>query len=228
MAMSLTAEQPAGPAARGNGEYEAYRTMSATAIVSCVLGMASITALLGFPALFAIPVLGIVAGVVAWRRITSAPDELSGLKVARTGIMASTFFLVAGVAFSAWSYYGEVPDGYTRISYEGELVNEASPDEAAPAAKALDGQRVFIKGYMFPVAHQNGVTKFLLCRDSGDCCFGNTPKKTHMVYVELVDPMQTEFTTQVRKVGGVFRVATARTAEVNSDVLYRLDADYIQ
>lgn len=227
MAMSLTAESSV-KAVRGGDDLESYRSMSATAVVSAVLGLFSIVALLGFTALLAIPTLGLLAGVVAWRQIAANPTELSGLKAAKAGILASAFFLVAGIAQPYVKEYVETPTGYKPITYEKQLVNEASPDEIPPTARALDGQKVFLKGYMFPVAHQNGVTKFLLCRDSGDCCFGTTPKKTHMVYVELVAPKQTEFTTQARGVGGVFRVATSRTGEVNSDILYRLDADYIK
>jgi hypothetical protein len=226
MAMSLTAESPANTV-RGGDEFEAYRSMSATAVVSAILGMVSIVALLGFTALLAIPALGLLAGLVAWKQITSRPDELSGLQAAKVGVMASAFFLVAGVAQPYVVRYVETPNGYQPISYEQELVNEASPDAPTSAAVNLDGERVFLKGYMFPTSHQNGITRFLLCRDSGDCCFGTTPKKTHMVYVELVDPKQTAYSTQIRHVGGTFHVAKTRSIDVNSDVLYRLDADYI-
>ena len=49
-----------------------------------------------------------------------------------------------------------------------------------------------------------------------------------MVYVELVDPLQTHYSTKVRGVGGTFDVATTRQADVNSDVLYKIDADYVR
>jgi hypothetical protein len=46
-----------------------------------------------------------------------------------------------------------------------------------PDIAALDGKKVFIKGYMRPGSSNNGYTdnisSFLLVRDSGNCCFGD-------------------------------------------------------
>jgi hypothetical protein len=232
VAMSMTADRratlPPHDAADGAGEFEAYRTMSAAAVAACVLGIISIVALADYWALKAIPAIGLIAGLVALRQLAKYPDELSGRKAALIGVAASAIFLVFGSGLSWWGYVSELPEGYTRIGYDQLKPTAAAPHAPPPEAAALDGERVFIKGYMFPTAHTEGVRKFVLCRDNGDCCFGGQPPKSDMVFVELVEPLDTEFTSRVRKVAGTFRVAGMRSSDVNQDVLYRLEADYIK
>jgi hypothetical protein len=232
VAMSMTADRQAMLSSRdvadGAGEFEAYRTVSAAAVVACVLGIVSITALADYWALKAIPVMGLVAGLVASRQIAKYPDELSGRKAALIGVALSAVFLTFGSGLSWWTYVAELPDGYERIGYEMLKPVAAAPNAPPPEAVALDGRRVFIKGYMYPTDQTEGVRRFVLCRDNGDCCFGGQPPKSDMVFVELVDPLDTKFTSQVRKVAGTFRVAGMRSSEVKQDVFYRLEADYIQ
>src|SRR5262245_25397592 len=106
--MSMTADRQATLSPRdvagGAGEFEAYRTMSAAAVVACVLGIVSITALADYWALKAIPAIGLVAGLVALRQIAKYPDELSGRKAALIGVVASAIFLTFGSGLSWWTY----------------------------------------------------------------------------------------------------------------------------
>jgi hypothetical protein len=91
----------------------------------------------------------------------------------------------------------------------------------------MDGQRVFMKGFVLPGRQSNGIKDFILVWNSGDCCFGATPTTTHMVAVTLNDPLRLNYTTGVRKVAGTFHVEPGAAAE-GQDVVYRLDADYLQ
>lgn len=228
--MSLTVDDRSPPAAAlGDGEsYEAYRTVSAAAVVSCGLAVLSIVSLLpDFWTLKIIPALGVLIGIVGLVKIARNSQELSGKKAALIGTVASAVLLVAGSAFSWYSYVAELPEGYTRISYETLKPNSDNPDAASQAAAALNGQRVFIKGYMFPTAHPK-VTKFVLCKDNGDCCFGGQPPKSDMVFIELQEPLQAEFSSKLRRVAGTLRIAGMRMSEFNNDILYRLEADYIR
>lgn len=52
--------------------------------------------------------------------------------------------------------------------------------------KALDGAKVVITGYALPLRMKSGmVTEFLLTRDAGDCCFGESPQVNHWVRVKM-------------------------------------------
>jgi len=232
VAMSMATELDRPPARLGPHDdaaaADSYRVVSITAVVSCVLGIVSVIALLDFWALKAVPVFGLVAGLAALRQISAAPQEFSGRKAAVIGVAASALFLFAGTGLAFWTYVAEVPDGYRRIGYEQLKPTAEQPHLVPASAVQLDGQRVFIKGFMFPTPHDKGVRRFVLCRDNGDCCFGGEPPKSDMVFVELVEPLDTEFSTRMRHVAGTFRVAGMRSTDVNQDVLYRLEADYIR
>lgn len=213
----------------GDGEsYENYRSMSTAAVLSFALGMLSVGALVDLWAIKIVPVLGIIAGVTALGRIRRAPNDLTGRKPAFIGIAASALFLVCGSGLSWYGYATEVPAGHERMRYDDLKPTAARPNDPPASAIALNGKQVFIKGYMFPTPHDKGVTKFVLCRDNGDCCFGGNPPKSDAIYVHLKEPLDTEFTTRLRHVAGTFQVAAAHATDGNLDVLYRIEADYIK
>ncbi len=50
---------------------------------------------------------------------------------------------------------------------------------------SLNGQRVVVRGWMFPPIRPEGISKFLMMRDSGLCCFGPRPRIYDKVAVYL-------------------------------------------
>lgn len=215
--------------ARPVDDFSQYRALSAPAVVSIVLGAISIVALLDFWALKAVPALGVIAALAAIVQIRRRPDELTGMKQAKIGLALSGVMLVGTSAYAVIAHQLEVPEGYGRISY----AMLKHPDEAlehlpSPAAQELDGKRVFIKGYMFPPSHETGVTRFVLCRDNGDCCFGGQPPPSDMIFVELKEGLDTRYDSRLRHVAGTFHVVNTDKNDVGKQVLYRLDADYIR
>jgi hypothetical protein len=219
--------RPPGDDVGGEG-FEAYRVLCPSAVLSCGIAVCSVVALVDIWQLRVVPILGLIVGTFALVRIARAPDELSGRKLAVLGTAGSAFFLLAGMGLSYWTYATEVPADAVRVSYEDLKPSPAAPHSASQKAAELNGRRVFIKGYMFPTPHDKGVTKFVLCRDNGDCCFGGQPPTSDMILVKMQEPLDTEYTTRLRKVAGTFRVAGGRWTDVNQEVLYQLDADYIK
>lgn len=221
-------DRPAAQVGEASG-YEHYRSLSGAAVVSLILGVVSVVALLDFWVLKVLPAFGLVLALVAIVRIRRQSDELTGMKAAKLGLALSLAFLVVGSSLSIYTYATEVPPGYERISYETlKHPDEALRNSASPAALALEGKRIFIKGFMFPPPHEKGVTKFVLCRDNGDCCFGGQPPASDMIFVDLVPGLDTHYDRKLRHVAGTFHVAGSHSKDVNKDVLYRLDADYIK
>ena len=121
----------------------------------------------------------------------------------------------------------EVPLGYERISYAELQANETGAPVPA-SAKALDGKKVFIKGYVYPGAQTQGIQRFVLVRDNGTCCFGGAmPKLNDMVDVKLADSLRVNYSTGVFRVAGTFRVQPTDAPGLGQ-VLYQLDADYVK
>jgi hypothetical protein len=125
----------------------------------------------------------------------------------------------------------EVPDGYERISYV-ELQPDAAEagQQVPPSALALEGKKIFIKGYVYPGRQKEGIRRFLLVRDQGECCFGGNPKITDRILVELEEPLRLAYTPRMHKLGGVFHVEAQSAAIDNAQggVFYHLKADYLE
>ncbi|HEX4146034.1 MAG TPA: DUF4190 domain-containing protein [Pirellulales bacterium] len=212
----------------GDDPFLQYRALSRAAVASLVAGVASFTALLAWPCL-GIPVVGILLGSYAWRSIRNRPDELAGLPVAKAGVALSALFAIVGPAWLLYQHATEVPDGYERISYEELQPTAGSPPDALPvSAFALEGKKIFIKGYVYPGRELEGIKTFLLVRDQGDCCFGGNPKITDRIQVTLSDPLRLAYKSRLHKLAGVFHVRPTTAINAGGGVYYQLDADYLR
>ena len=122
-----------------------------------------------------------------------------------------------------------MPEGYARISF-----SDLQPDEERSPVSSksleLDGQKVFIKGYVHPgVSGQGDIRRFVLVRDMGTCCFGGQPKLTDMVEVTLDSGLSTRYTRRKKKLAGVFLVDTElKPVSGLQGVYYQLKANYVR
>ena len=81
-------------------------------------------------------------------------------------------------------YLTEVPEGYTRVHFY-ELQQEAGgPDQPTEKAFEIDGQPIFLKGYIHPSSGSGLLKRFILVPDLGTCCFGGQPKSSDMIEVD--------------------------------------------
>lgn len=211
-------------------DYEQYRPLATSAVASLIVGLLSFLAILDWT-LVAIPVIGVAVSLVALLKIRRSRGELTGAAMAQTGLALSSLFAVAGPAWLTYDYVTEVPDGYERVSYaQLQPDSDEAGQQVPPAALALEGKRVFIKGYVYPGREKEGIRKFLLVRDQGECCFGGNPKITDRILVTLDDPLRLTYEPRMHKLGGTFHVEARNSAIDNAagGVFYHLKADYLQ
>lgn len=209
-------------------DYVHYRAVSTLAVASLVLGVMAALVFLDWT-LAAIGLIGIVVGILAIVKINRNPLELTGRKFAAIGIALCLLFVAGGWSWHAFVYMTEVPEWADRISYDDLTPAEGAPPSQPPeSALALDGKKVFIKGYMYPGSRKNGIEQFVLCRDNGDCCFGGQPKLTDMIQVRLKAPMTTDYTTRIRSVAGVLHVEPSLAADDRGVVLYHMDVEHLK
>jgi hypothetical protein len=211
-------------------DYRQYRALSSLAVVSFVAGLLSALTFLGW-SLAAIPMVGIVAGLLAMRHIRANPDQYTGELFALLGTLLCGLLWIGGWSRLAYVHATEVPPGYERISYDDLQIDPEQPAELPPArATELDGKKVFIKGYVYqPTGGQtSGLTRFILVRDKGQCCFGGNPKITDMIEVKLKKGLEAEFNMQVRKLAGTFRLGEGQSIHGLAGALYHLDADHLE
>jgi hypothetical protein len=208
-----------------------YRPVPILAPISLLLGLCSIIGLAA-PAGLAVCLVGMVLGALCVRKIRGSRGEYGGATVGTLGLILSTGFLLCGSALHAYSYATEVPEGYTRLNFgwlgKQNPIVEDGEMRIAPEAQAFDGQKVYVKGYMYPTGQQTGLSRVVLCKDTGQCCFGGQPKLTDMIVVEFQNGMTVNHREQqLVGVGGTFR---ARKVIVGGQLvsLYSLEGDYFR
>ena len=184
-----------------------YRALCPLAVPSVVVGALSIVTVFSWY-LALVPLVGIGLGWQAQRRIRRAPDECTGLGLARLGIGLSVGFWILGYGWLLYAGVRDVPYGYDLISYNTLQPDPNVPTEVVPeAALDLHEKKVFVKGYMQPRRQQTGIKEFILCPSTGECpfCIPN-PKRTEMIRVVLQGDLEAFYTTHLIGVGGQLQV----------------------
>ena len=204
----LSLEQPTQT--RSSTNEFGYRPVPLLAPLSFFLGLLSA---LGFLGLLVVPIglVGIVVGAVCILRLRKFRGEYGGMWLAVSGFLMSLVFFASSAGIWAYGYRTEVPEGYRRLNFtedvsnKGFVVVKGNPDIFNPDVKALDGQKVFIKGYMYPTNETRNLKTFLLVKDNAQCCFGGNPKINDMILVTMKTAKGADYHQGLlMSVGGVF------------------------
>lgn len=207
-----------------------YRSLSRCAVASLLLAIVSL-ALFPFPLLLLVPALGMVLGLLAWRAIACYPHEWTGKWIAIVGTISCVLLLLGGIAGHSLIYATEVPEGYQRISFQQLQPDKQVPGELVPpSALDLNGQKVFVKGYVHPsVASLGRVRQFVLVPDMGTCCFGGQPKLTDMIEVTTPAKQPIQYSRRKMRLAGTLKVDTQlKSVDGLMGVFYQLEADYVE
>jgi hypothetical protein len=205
----------------------------ALGILSAFTGLAASSSLEGCLLTAPIPVLGMFMSLRSWAKIRREPERYTGGPLAATGFVLSLVFLLGGLGYSSYVYATEVPEGYTRISFAAmkpDELQERSGHVVPPEIAALDGKRVFIKGYIRPdsVKLSRGIDRFLLVRDSNQCCFGDlsTVKYFDQVLVNMAGSQRVDYSDGVFRMGGILKVEPQNALRGPLAPVFTLTADY--
>lgn len=208
-----------------------YRSLTAESVGSLILGGLSI--LVFVSGLFLIfPILGVILGVTAIRKILRASEELSGLGISNAGVALSILFAVSGSIYLYYSNSFSTPPGYVEIDFERLAADPRTgriPPEILNLAVKTDEQGnpvsavpVFIEGYMFQTRKMNDIDSFVLVPALDQSRFGTvTRRPTEMIEVHLNGFGVSYRTTPVR-VGGLLYV---NENPASGELPYRLEAD---
>lgn len=211
----------------GEDAADTYRSLSGTALASLIAGLLSIAALL-HPIFLVLSLLGIALGVYARRRILRSGGELTGKPLALAGIILSIALGGGGWGVGSYLAAREIPQGYTLIPYARLAADSEHPGEIPSRAFDLQGQKVYIKGYMYPGKLQSGIKVFVMSRDNGTCqfCMPN-PQPTDLILVQLMGDLTADYTSRILGVGGRLFLELDPAKRAEHGVAYRLEADYL-
>jgi hypothetical protein len=78
---------------------------------------------------------------------------------------------------------------------------------------------------MYPKKEMSDLDHFVLCKDTGECCFGGNPKPTDMILIEMNRGVLVDHRTGLVAVAGVFH--THSDAGVDGlNPVYKLDCSH--
>ena len=211
-----------------------YRSLTAESVGSLILGFLS--ALTFVSTLFVIfPIMGIVLGITAIRKILRATQELEGLGIASVGVVLSALMAIAGMTYQVYMMQYEVPLGYVEITFSDLLADPKTgriPEQILALAPHLDEQgnlletRVFIEGYMYHTRQMTDNRSFMLVPSVEQDAFGAlTRNPTQMLEVTLSGDRRVSYRSSPVKVGGTLIVNPNHAAGATP---YSLKADFFR
>jgi hypothetical protein len=104
-----------------------------------------------------------------------------------------------------------------------EPVTPNAPELMPEWLKDLDGQRIRIRGFMYPPFQQTGNEFFQLARDNQICCFGKNPKIYDLFPVVMRDGVTADYIlNRPFDVVGVFHIK-AETVDGELQRIYLID-----
>lgn len=227
----LQSDSFSSPELSGRDDFS-YRPIPVLAPITLAIGFCSIIGL-AWAECLVVPLAGIFLGFITCRRIRNSAGEFGGFKLTVAGMILSTVLFVAGSSLHAYTYATEVPEGYERLDFrwlsQQKPIEEDGRLRIADEAKALDGQKIFVKGYMYPENQTTGISRFVLCKDTGQCCFGGDPALTDMIAVEFVNKTRATFRQlTLVSVAGTFRAKKVQGKGGQLASIYSLEAEYFK
>lgn len=207
-----------------------YRPMPALVAVSIAFTCLSLLSLMS-ELLLVVPLVGVLIAFIAYYQIARSQGDLSGGPIALTTLSIMLAMFVGFGAMHLHSYTSEVPNGYSRVSFVSDIAAkgfqiEGRQQTVHPDVAKLAGQEVYLKGYMYPFREIHGLKSFVLCKDSGECCFGGQPQATDMILVNMVGDETADYhDKRLVGVAGTFKVEPTYDASGLKPV-YQLDCKH--
>jgi hypothetical protein len=97
-----------------------------------------------------------------------------------------------------------------------------------PQIEALAGQRIRIRGYIYPTPQKRGIRQFVLVRDNQECCFGQGAALYDCILVEMAEGKSAEYTIRPVAVEGTFEIREFAGPDGRPLAIYRLVGESVQ
>ena len=207
-----------------------YRAMSSAAIASMVFAViALISGFFFWPGL-ALAMLGALVALYGYRQIMRFPEEFDGKQLALTGLALNLLIVGGGATMHSYIYLTEVPEGYSRVHFWQLQQDGDGPDRPTEKAFEINGQAIFLKGYIHPSSGSGLLKRFILVPDLGTCCFGGQPKSSDMIEVTLSGGQTTKAGLIKKKLAGTFSLnqAPQKLTDFDNNVFYRMKVDQVK
>jgi hypothetical protein len=109
------------------------------------------------------------------------------------------------------------------IKFEMELNGRFKRSMLTPQVEDLFGQRIRIRGYMYPTLKRRGLTAFVLVRDNQECCFGPGAALFDCIRVQVHPDKSAEYSIRPIAVEGVFKFEEFTDMDGTTRAIYMLE-----
>jgi hypothetical protein len=109
------------------------------------------------------------------------------------------------------------------IKFEMELDDPFQRSLLTLKIEKLFGQRIRIRGYMYPTLKRRGLTAFVLVRDNQECCFGPGAALFDCIRVQLHPDKTAEYSIRPVAVSGVFKFEEFTDMDGTTRAIYLLE-----
>lgn len=205
-----------------------YRAVAPSAVLSVVFGAASITLFFHWLAVI-IPLTGLILGWRALRQVERSVQETTGSGVALLGMALSVGLGLLGGILYLWTGRYEVPIGYKAISFDDFAPDPKNPLVVPSSLEKLEGERVFLRGFMFPGRQVSNLKEFILVPTLGHCNFCSKQlKSTEMVEVIMGGDLRAQYSAKLTRVGGRLKIDRDAYKSGYGTLPIKIECDYIR
>ena len=123
---------------------------------------------------------------------------------------------------------GVIDASFDDVKFEMEKTDLFQRSMLTPKIEALSGERIRIRGYMFPTSLPRGIKEFVLVRDNMECCFGPGAALFDCILVRMTPGKTAEFSIRPIAVEGTFRVEEYVDPGGRTVAIYQMTGDAVE
>lgn len=114
------------------------------------------------------------------------------------------------------------------IKFEMGLNDPFKRSLLTPKIEDLFGQRIRIRGYMYPTLKRRGLTAFVLVRDNQECCFGPGAALFDCIRVQLHPDKTAEYSIRPVAVEGILKFEEFTDMDGTTRAIYMLEQGSVE
>jgi len=117
---------------------------------------------------------------------------------------------------------------FDNLKFEMEKTDPFDRAMLTPQVEQLFGQKIRIRGYIYPTMRRRGLKQFVLVRDNLECCFGPGAALFDCILVEMQADNTAEYTIRPVAVEGIFRFNEVLGPDGNHLAIFRLEGEKVK
>lgn len=123
---------------------------------------------------------------------------------------------------------GTIETTFDDVKFPMEKTEAFAESMLTPRVKGLFGERIRIRGYIYPTPRKKGLKQFVLVRDNQECCFGPGAALFDCVLVTMAGDATAEYSIRPVAVEGKFRLDALPGPDGRPLAIYQMDGEAVK